>query len=459
MTSKARFDASALRSTSANPEIPWLSEPVTLIHVGLDGSVAQAESETEKRRMLGTAHDEDLLLAAWPGQWSQDVFVVDDLEAARLAVGLPRKRRTTSPGNAGATGSPSWDPSSFVPPGRLWHHLTEMPELPAEGRRQLTTRLLDHHVTDQDSVALLRRKDLDSDTRNALLDSVPAYRAASLVADDACTPEEALALLHRFRTTGYVIKAALSRVETREAAHKVIATLQYLDAAKMWTDGRGSRDTAQNPDLAGSALREALTRAAVFDRATPLFAGGVTKPWTDLRRYRFVDLLVDKGKIPEKGLVHLLDRLDLDHVQDLQASARKRGRLYRLCTQALEKRRRTPSLSSTETESPAVFPADDELSAMADPREVLRDLLSRRGQHRDEAVDHALGSRYMTDDLAWRLPVQTLERHAVYGPRSAAEVVRICGDSPARWQAFTGAWTRPTALLATTLFARLRAAA
>ncbi|GAX54087.1 hypothetical protein SO3561_05621 [Streptomyces olivochromogenes] len=37
--------------------------------------------------MLAQAGTKDLILAAWPGQWSQDVFMVDDLKAAREALG------------------------------------------------------------------------------------------------------------------------------------------------------------------------------------------------------------------------------------------------------------------------------------------------------------------------------------------------------------------------------------
>ncbi len=33
--------------------------------------------------MLDEAAPKDLILAAWPGQWSQDVFFVDDVKAAR----------------------------------------------------------------------------------------------------------------------------------------------------------------------------------------------------------------------------------------------------------------------------------------------------------------------------------------------------------------------------------------
>lgn len=41
--------------------------------------------------MLGAARDGDVVLAAWPGEWTQDIFVVDDLGAARTALGVPRR--------------------------------------------------------------------------------------------------------------------------------------------------------------------------------------------------------------------------------------------------------------------------------------------------------------------------------------------------------------------------------
>jgi len=553
--------------------------------------------------MLGAAHDGDLLLAAWPGEWSQDVFVVDDLPGARLAVGLPRKGQKPPAENVESAGSVSWDPSSFVPSGRLWCHLAEIPALPVEGRRQLTSRFADHYASDEDAIALLRRTDLDPSVRRALLNGVTWFRAAPLIADEGCTPEEALALLDRFRTAGSVIEAALRRRETREAAYEVLAALPYLDAAKVWMDGRISRDPMQFPDLADRVLRviltkeppesssgpgygadrydrpsmvrlllkevpeerrreylrhpeygslaqqalltedqltdndlllclpeilmpgpvttgaaptlllhvyrfprlaelggtdlrqaatclldagwspvqaarsghwdallaaarlaetpnliEALAQAAVFDRATPRSESNAAERWTDPRRYELVDLLVSKTGISEKELCYLLDRLPLDHVQDLQESARKRGRLHRLCTQMLEARMKAPFLSSAGIAPLTALPTDDELSTAADPQAVLRNLMSYRGRDRNKVIDHALASAHMTDELAWRLPVQDLERHPVYGPRLAAEVVKICGDSPARWQAFARAWTQPTSLLATLLFSRLHAA-
>ena len=38
------------------------------------------------RKLLSRATEKDVVLAAWPGQWRQDVFLVDDLQAARDAL-------------------------------------------------------------------------------------------------------------------------------------------------------------------------------------------------------------------------------------------------------------------------------------------------------------------------------------------------------------------------------------
>ncbi len=77
----------------------------------------------------------------------------------------------------------------------------------------------------------------------------------------------------------------------------------------------------------------------------------------------------------------------------------------------------------------------------------------------DRKIQHALSSSYITDDLAWRVPVKTLEGHPVYGPRLAAQIAEICGDSPARWQEFVSSWgNQSTQLLASSLFKRLRKA-
>lgn len=88
------FDTSSLRHTSASGEIfPWRAQDVTLIRVATSGLVTQAQTIGEKQAMLDTADGDDLLLAAWPGQWRQDIFVIDDRAAARQGLEPPSHRR------------------------------------------------------------------------------------------------------------------------------------------------------------------------------------------------------------------------------------------------------------------------------------------------------------------------------------------------------------------------------
>jgi hypothetical protein len=82
----AAFDTSALRNASSATRLPWLGRSVTLLRVDATGVVQQAKTDSDKRALLDTATSKDLVLIAWPGQWGQDIYVVDDLRAARAAV-------------------------------------------------------------------------------------------------------------------------------------------------------------------------------------------------------------------------------------------------------------------------------------------------------------------------------------------------------------------------------------
>jgi hypothetical protein len=82
----AAFDTSDLRSASSATRLPWLGRSVTLLRIDTTGVVQQAKTDSEKRSLLATATSKDLVLVAWPSQWSQDIYVVDDLRAARAAV-------------------------------------------------------------------------------------------------------------------------------------------------------------------------------------------------------------------------------------------------------------------------------------------------------------------------------------------------------------------------------------
>ncbi len=75
-----------MRSASSAARLPWLGRSVTLLRVDGTGIVEQAKSDSEKRALLATSTSKDLVLVAWPSQWSQDIYVVDDLRAARAAV-------------------------------------------------------------------------------------------------------------------------------------------------------------------------------------------------------------------------------------------------------------------------------------------------------------------------------------------------------------------------------------
>ncbi|MEU5429628.1 hypothetical protein AB0H73_29120 [Streptomyces olivoreticuli] len=84
----AEFNASTLRRTSSvEAGFPWRGQTVTLIRIDAQGVVSQATRITDKRALLAQAGPKDLVLAAWPGEWRQDVFFVDDLKAAREGIG------------------------------------------------------------------------------------------------------------------------------------------------------------------------------------------------------------------------------------------------------------------------------------------------------------------------------------------------------------------------------------
>jgi hypothetical protein len=83
----AAFDTSALRNASSATRLPWLGRSVTLLRVDVTGVVQQAKTDSDKRALLDSATSKDLVLVAWPGQWGQDIYVVDDLRAARAAIG------------------------------------------------------------------------------------------------------------------------------------------------------------------------------------------------------------------------------------------------------------------------------------------------------------------------------------------------------------------------------------
>lgn len=58
---------------------PFESKTVPFIKIAFqNNTIIQANTESEKIEMLTNSRDDDIILAAWPGNWSQDVFIVDN---------------------------------------------------------------------------------------------------------------------------------------------------------------------------------------------------------------------------------------------------------------------------------------------------------------------------------------------------------------------------------------------
>ena len=80
------WNAQGLRRASDQERMPWSMKTVTFLRITPDLEVMQAKKPGEKLAMLEAAGPEDLVLVAWPGKWSQDIFVMDDRERARKAL-------------------------------------------------------------------------------------------------------------------------------------------------------------------------------------------------------------------------------------------------------------------------------------------------------------------------------------------------------------------------------------
>lgn len=599
-----KFDGKALRSTNAVSSFPWLLRLVTLVRVTADGVITQAKSDAEKRTMLGEADEQDLVLAAWPGEWSQDVFVVDDLKGARVSVGLPRQK--ASP----ATASPPHDgvyvQRDYISPIGLWQRLAESSRLSPEGQRQIAAARSSREV----ALAFLARPDLDEEARQQVLGGDGYAVPEALVTSGRLTSDEIAALIDSHPDSGDLYQAALCSPAGRTAAQRKIASMSFAEAAHIWMyshiwskkrpelaaellpvilaaptespsngapgDTRYERLSVirslasgllpeqrlmllRNPvygrllqqaflddkardhltdeelvacvpeitrpqehmpagtvpdviqyiqrfprlaDLAQPQLEQAvadlivdgwspvqcarsgqwavlmnvariaeaaslldeLAQASVYDRAatTGLPSSLHQQRWHDPRRYDLIETLLTKELIPDTAASHILDRLGESEFDDIAASAASGSRLHLLCTAALQRRpsRALPAFRAPARRLPEKLPSDEDLSRVDDPQAVLLDLIKSRGMDQERKIQHALSSSYITDDLAWRVPVETLEGHPVYGPRLAIEIAEICGDSPARWQELASSWSRqPTQLLASSLFKRLRKAA
>ena len=89
MDGNSKFDASSLRRTSGAEHVPWRARDVTLIWIRSEGRITQAQGITSKREALQDAAPGDCLLLAWPGQYRQDIFLIDDRRAALAGLEPP----------------------------------------------------------------------------------------------------------------------------------------------------------------------------------------------------------------------------------------------------------------------------------------------------------------------------------------------------------------------------------
>lgn len=600
MSRTPRYNTSSLRRTSQNGELPWLDRLVTLVRISADGEVTQATSDRDKRAMIGSVGDRDLVLVAWPGQWSQDVFVVDDVIAARLSLGLPRHQRKP---DSSSPSSSEFTRSYTEPAADLWRRLASVPNLPPEGHCELARRYVENSWAVENVSGLIRRRDLDPEARRLLLTDASERHARALIAEDSCTPDEALALLDRFPDNADVLNAALLREDTGALVRERIRKLTYDQAARLWLKGQSwdsrslpglasallpillgsdpvtpepnigygperrhdrlallrtvlavlptatrldvlvqanpgslvqqavleSKELSDEelaaclptitlpmtkvpadgiPDLAKYLLRfprlfsiaeeqlHAATAALVSDGWDPVVAAragrwkelkavadaGNSRPvlraliqaatfnyvdsrsgrsaprWSEPARYELLDALLNWRTPAESDHRELLKRLSTEHVEDVRQSAPQRSRISRLTREELRARRPSWSATPSDGAQDPVLPTETDLGAESDPVAVLEVLLKNRGRHRDREVEHALNSSFMTDELAWTLPVKDLERHPIYGPKLAMKVAELCGSSSSRWRILAESWGQPTQLRVSTLFKRILAA-
>ncbi len=88
------WDTANLRKTSDADNFPWRWQSAPLIKVSRkQRTISYAKNLGAKRELLETADRGDVILAAWPGEYSQDVFVVDDKLAALDALSAGAGKR------------------------------------------------------------------------------------------------------------------------------------------------------------------------------------------------------------------------------------------------------------------------------------------------------------------------------------------------------------------------------
>lgn len=70
-------------------KIPWTKGTLTLVAQSPDGQIHYAKTMAEKRAVAWGNFK--WILVCWPGQYTQDIFLIDDMKAFRLALGFKPK--------------------------------------------------------------------------------------------------------------------------------------------------------------------------------------------------------------------------------------------------------------------------------------------------------------------------------------------------------------------------------
>jgi hypothetical protein len=81
-----------MRSAKASDMFPYSSKLVCYIELSGDGKISQIDTSYESvaDAYERAASDKSTIYAVWPGRWSSDLFIVDDLDAFADAFGIPR---------------------------------------------------------------------------------------------------------------------------------------------------------------------------------------------------------------------------------------------------------------------------------------------------------------------------------------------------------------------------------
>lgn len=83
-----------LRQTADKKDFPYMGNLVTFIKFSPDKlMITQAKGVAEKKAILQAAGPTDVILAAWPGKFSQDVFVIADPKKVLAEVFLSEEEK------------------------------------------------------------------------------------------------------------------------------------------------------------------------------------------------------------------------------------------------------------------------------------------------------------------------------------------------------------------------------